>query len=518
MPESRVQKSLLNAKVNVIFYVLTLALSFFSRKIFLDCLGADFVGLTTTLQNLLTFLNLAELGVGTAIGYVLYKPLFDGNRAEITEIITILKYLYRWIGGLILGLGIILACFLPFIFPDTEFSYGIIYAAYASFLASSLIGYFINYRQTLLSADQKNYIIIACLQGSNIVKIIIQIISAWHTRNYYLWIAIELVFGCFYAFILNWKINRVYPWLHDSQESIRSLLSKHNKIIRYVRQIFLQKIGNVVQWQSAPILIYAFVNLHTVALYGNYTIIIDKVSQLSNNILESTGASIGNLLAENNIDKSISIFNELMAFRLWIGGFIVFSIYSLINPFIILWLGKEYLLSNYVLIIMLANLYLTVLGGGVHQFLFASGFFYDTWAPFVQVLINLSFGIIIGSQYGLIGVIIGVFISHLCITIGWKPCFLFTKVFHKNPITFYCIISIGIFSLFLSAYLTNLFIPVDITQQSFHSYFNWIIYAIILCLLFSFIHALFLYILYKGIKNLIKRLINKISHHVYSAS
>ena len=124
--ESRVRKSLLNARVNLIFYFLTLALSFFSRKIFLDTLGADFVGLTGTLQNLLGFLNLAELGIGSAIGYVLYKPLFDHDETKINEIISVFGYLYRWIGKIILIAGCILACFLPLIFPNTEFELGLI--------------------------------------------------------------------------------------------------------------------------------------------------------------------------------------------------------------------------------------------------------------------------------------------------------------------------------------------------------------------------------------------------------
>ena len=153
--ESRVKKSLLNARVNLIFYFLTLILSFFSRKIFLDTLGADFVGLTGTLQNLLGFLNLAELGIYTAIGYVLYKPLFEHDETKISEIVSVLGYLYKWVGFIILGAGIVLACFLPLIFPNTEFELGIIFFAYFSFLASSLIGYIANYKQTLLGADQK---------------------------------------------------------------------------------------------------------------------------------------------------------------------------------------------------------------------------------------------------------------------------------------------------------------------------------------------------------------------------
>ncbi len=173
-PESRVKKTILNARVNLIFYLLTLCLSFFSRKIFLDCLGADFVGLTGTLQNLLGFLNLAELGIGSAIGYLLYKPLFDHDQDKINEIISVMGYLYRWIGFIILGCGCILACFLPLIFPDsnTGFHLSLIYFAYFAFLGSSLIGYFINYRQNLLGADQRNYVVTAYFQTANIIKTI----------------------------------------------------------------------------------------------------------------------------------------------------------------------------------------------------------------------------------------------------------------------------------------------------------------------------------------------------------
>ena len=102
MSESRLHKSYLNARVNVFFYLVTLFISFFSRKIFLEKLGADFVGLTSTMQNLLGFLNLAELGIGASIGYVLYKPIFDGNRDRIKEIVSVLAYLYRNVGLLIL--------------------------------------------------------------------------------------------------------------------------------------------------------------------------------------------------------------------------------------------------------------------------------------------------------------------------------------------------------------------------------------------------------------------------------
>ena len=169
MVESRVRKSYLNARVNIFFYLVTLFIAFFSRKIFLEKLGDDFVGLTGTLQNLLNFLNLAELGIGASIGFVLYKPIYNQDRKQIKEIVSVLGYLYRNVGLMILGGGLLLACFLPLIFPDISINLGVTYLAYFTFLISSLISYFANYRQTLLGADQRNYVVTAYFQTANII-------------------------------------------------------------------------------------------------------------------------------------------------------------------------------------------------------------------------------------------------------------------------------------------------------------------------------------------------------------
>lgn len=282
--ESRVRKSLLNARVNLIFYFLTLALSFFSRKIFLDTLGADFVGLTSTLQNLLGFLNLAELGISTAIGYVLYKPLFEQNKLKINEIISVFGYLYHWIGKIMLLAGGILACFLSLIFSNTGFDLTLIFFVYFSFLISTLIGYFINYKQTLLGADQKNYVVTAYFQTVTIIKTLIQIVLAYYTKNYYLWVVIELLFGFVYSIILNWKIRKVYPWLHSEVRQGKYLLKRYPEVIKYTKQLFVHKIGGIVQYQTTPVLIYSFISLKMVAYYGNYSIIIDKVTAMINSL------------------------------------------------------------------------------------------------------------------------------------------------------------------------------------------------------------------------------------------
>lgn len=506
--ESRVKKSLLNARVNLIFYFLTLALSFFSRKIFLDCLGADFVGLTGTLQNLLGFLNLAELGIGSAIGYVLYKPLFDHDETKINEIISVFGYLYRWIGFIILGAGLILACFLPFIFPDTRFDLGIIIFAYFSFLASSLIGYFANYKQTLLGADQKNYVVTAYFQTATLIKTIIQMVSAYYTGSYYLWVIIELFFGIVYSFILNWKINQVYPWLKSEVKQGKLLFKKYPEVMKYTKQLFVHRIGAFAQFQVTPILTYAFVSLQIVAYYGNYTIITDKLNLLVSNFLNSTGAGIGNLIAEGNKSKIQKVYWELMAIRFWIGSIIVFVTSQVLPAFIKLWLGSEYVLSENVLFLLLCIFFINITRGATEQFLYGYGLFSDIWAPLVEATIFIIIAIGGGHFIGLEGILLGNLISLVVIVWLWKPYYLYSRGFKIGLMNYWTnwlkyllctILPVIIFSLCLLCY--------NVEDQLSRSWIHLILYSIIITITYSIFTMCVLWICTRGMKNFISRVI-----------
>src|SRR5574344_1931197 len=201
----RVQKSLINAKVNLLFYFLSLFFSFYSRKIFLDCLGVDFIGLTGTLGNILGYLNLAELGIGGAVSIFLYKPLLQKDRNSIQEILSLLGFLYRRIGLFIGAAGILVSLFFPLIFSQANLSLGIVYFVFYSFLGSSLIGYFINCRQILLTADQKNYLVSIYFQSAGLIKTALQIWLAYKFKNLYVWVAIEFIFSVFFFILLNWR-------------------------------------------------------------------------------------------------------------------------------------------------------------------------------------------------------------------------------------------------------------------------------------------------------------------------
>lgn len=503
----RVHKSFLNAEVNLIFYFLTLFLAFYSRKIFLDCLGAEFIGLTGTLGNILGYLNLAEFGITACIGFFLFKPLQANNRQEISEILSVLGFLYNRIGYAILAGGVIISLFFPFIFSKSELSLGIIYFAYYSFLGSSLIGYFINYRQILLTADQKNYLVAIYFKSASLFKTILQIFLAYNYQNLYVWVGVEFLFGIIGCIILNWKINKEYPWLQVEKKNGRQLLKKYPDIIAKTKQVFIHKIKDFVLVKSDELFIFLFVSLKMVAYYGNYMIIISKLISLFSAITGSVGASIGNLVAEGNKPKMLKVFWEFTTIQHTIAAILAFSLYNFIEPFIAHWLGPEYIMDHRILILLIIYIYITNSRNSVDSFNYAHGLYADVWSAWAELIINISITIVGGLKWGIIGILLGKIASLLAIVVLWKPYYLFTSGF-KESVSIYWKGVLRNYAISAVSFAAATYALSFITISPYQSFWNWIVYSAIGLVIFLVIDLSSTLLFAKGAKDCVNRFKN----------
>ncbi len=501
----RVHKSMLNAEVNLVFYFLSLFFAFFSRKIFLDCLGAEFIGLTGTLNSILGYLNLSELGISACVGYFLFKPLQSNNRQEIQEILSLLGYLYNWIGAIIFGGAVIVSLFFPLIFAKAELGFGIIYFAFYSFLGSSLIGYFINYRQILLSADQKNYLVAIYYQSANLAKIALQILLAYHYRNLYLWVAVEFLFGIIGCIILNWKINKEYPWLKVNRKKGKTLLRKYPEIITKTKQVFIHKIKDFALVRSDELFIFLFVSLKMVAYYGNYMIIISKLISLFSAVTGSVGASIGNLVAEGNKERMLSIFWEYTTIQHTIATILCFSLYNFLEPFVAHWLGTEYIMDHQILVLLVIFIYITNSRGSVDAFNYAHGLYADVWSAWAELIINVTITIVCGLQWGISGILLGKIVSLFAIVVLWKPYYLFTSGF-KEPALIYWKGVMRNYAISALSFFSSTFILYLIPITPYQSIWSWIEYAAIGMVIFFAIDLTLTLLFAKGAKNSLKRI------------
>ena len=432
----RLHKSLMNAKVGFIFYFITIIVTFFSRRIFLQYLGDQFIGLTGTLYGILSLLNITEVGIGTCIGYFLYKPIEQNDRSLICEIVSLFGWLYRIIGSIILCGGIIISLFFPIMFDKEAISLGIVYFAFYSFLGANIIGYFINYRQILLDSDQKTYKISQWTQTGAIVKNVIQIFLAYYYKNLYVWVAIEFLFSLIVCWILNRVIDKEYPWLNTNKKNGKEILKRYPEILIKVKQILVHRLKNSLLSKCDEIFIFAFESLQMVTFYGNYTMIVGKLTGLFNNVLVGMNASIGNLVAEgdkNNINK---VFWEFTTFRYWTTGIFIIGLTFLINPIIIWWLGVDYILPDHIVFLILLQMYIMLTGPSVALFINAYGLYDDTWSAYAEGFVNIFITILVGLKYGLVGILLGKVISLILFAVIWRPTYLYKRGF-KESICFY---------------------------------------------------------------------------------
>lgn len=433
----RVHRSIMNIKVGMLFYVLSLVLAFFSRRIFLDCLGVEFIGLTGMLRNILGYLNVAELGIGTSIVYFLYKPLQENNHEKINDVMSMLAFLYRCIGGIILIGGLLVSLFFPWWFNNLETGLPLTYFAFYSFLISSVAGYFFNYKNLLVSANQKQYLVSAYFQTIGIVQSITQILLAWYYRNLWLWVVVGLIFTTIGIIIFNIRIRQIYPWLNINLKEGRKNLKKYPEVLKKTRQVFIQKIKDLILFHSDELLIGSFVSVVHVALYGNYTILTSKLNYLVNVLGQGLNAGVGNLIAEGNENNTMKVFWEMTAARYLILGIVIFPLLLFLQSFVGLWFGERYLLSEFVVHLIILNIFLMLHNGTVLIFIGAHGLFSDIWAVWTEFLLNITITLLLAPHFGIVGILIGKMISIAFSGVIWKPYFLFTQGFHKSVKVFW---------------------------------------------------------------------------------
>lgn len=446
----RVHRSVMNIKVGMFFYILTIILTFFSRRVFLECLGTEFIGLTGMLTNIMNFLSVAELGIGTSIAFFLYKPLQEDNHDKINEIMSILAYLYRCIGFIIGGAGLIISFFFPFWFNNLSFSLFLVYFSFYAFLAQSITGYIFNYRQLLVSANQKQYVVNAYFQTINVIQIITQIVLAYYYRNLYLWVVVGFVFTIIGCIVFNYRIRQVYPWLNVNIKEGKKNLKRYPEVLKKTKQIFVLRIKDFILNRSDELMVGAFVSITQVAFYGNYTMILNKLIFLVNILGDGMSAGVGNLLAEGNERNTMKVFWEMTATRFFIMGMVIFPLILFLQPLISCWVGQEYQLSTLIAYLFITNLFLRLQYATVYVFVGSSGLYGDVWTSWAELIINLVVTLSLAPFFGIVGILLGKIVSVFFFNVFWKPYYLFSQGFHKSvwefwrPMTTYY----GIFFIF----------------------------------------------------------------------
>lgn len=437
--QSRTHKSIINAVVTLLFYLGNVTVSVFARPIFLEHLGAEVQGLQSTISSIFAAMGLAELGIGAAIAYALYKPLYREDTEQISEIISLQGWLYRRIALGVSILAVVLLCFFPYIFTEVKPIEAPLWYAFGAFgvgFVNTIIGYLLNYRAIIFSADQRSYRLTMNIQGFYIGRNILQMLVLLYLPNpYAYYLVLELLVSIIGAVVLERTIHKDYPWLHTDVRQGKQLLKKYPEILKKTKQLFLHKAGHTVYSNAIPLVMAALVSFVTIAAYGNYMILYSNIGVILNSISNGVAEGIGNLVAEGDEGKMRKVLWEFTAIKHFFATVTAFAIYFFADHLIPIWLGDnpEYRLDKDVVFWFSVYVYANMIRGPIENFIGGKGLYGDVWAVPVEIILNLGLCIVLGIHYGLSGILIGNIISVLLIAIVWKVYYLFRQGFGWSP-------------------------------------------------------------------------------------
>ncbi|WP_302966920.1 lipopolysaccharide biosynthesis protein [Intestinibacter bartlettii] len=425
----RVENSIKNIISSLCSNIVTSLLGFISRTIFIYTLGKSYLGISALLQNVFGLLAISELGISTAIGFSLYKPLAENNNKLISTLMTIYKKAYRIIAITILFLGIILYNYLDFFVNPNQQPKEIFYI-YFLYLINIVIGYFLSYKTTLISSDQKAYKLVPIQIKLNIVTILIQILYLLIFKDYLGYLTIQILSSILINVIQNRFITKEYNYLNFSSKD-KLPTEEKRIIIKNMFGLMAAKLGDFCVNSTDNLIISKFVDLASVAIYSNYIMIRNLVNGYIGILFGAITSSFGNLVAEGNEKKSLELFNTLFFLSFMLYSFEAVSFLCLFNPFIgDLWIGKEYLFSMNIVLAIVINNYLTGLRMPIITMKSAAGIYAeDAWVPFGFAIMNLGASIVLGKYWGVFGVIVGSIIGSICTADWFRPIVVFKKVF-----------------------------------------------------------------------------------------
>lgn len=408
-----------------------------SRTVFIYTLGADYLGLAGLLSNVLGFLSISELGIATAIGFSLYKPLAEKDYKTVSTLMSIYRKAYSIIGIIVLASGIILFQFLDFFVPVDQQPIGTSFA-YFAFLINTVVGYFLSYKTTLISSDNQAFRLVPINVSVNCIQTFLQIIVLLIWKNYVVYLTVQIVCSIALMAFQNIYISKRYDTV-DFHSKDKLTTNQKTEIKKNISGLIIAKIGDYLVNSTDNLIITKLVSLASTGIYSNYLLIRNMVNGYIGTIFSGITAGMGNVVAVENDVRKQDIFNTMFFCAFFIYSVEATCFMCLFNSFIgDIWIGEKYLFGTGTVAIIVLNNYLTGLRIPLITMKGAAGkYLEDAWVPFAFAIINLVASILLAKPFGVSGVFLGTIVGSLLTADWYRPIVIYRTVFHSQVSQYY---------------------------------------------------------------------------------
>lgn len=411
--------------------LLNILMSFVMRTVFVHTLPEAYLGVNGLFTNILMVFSLADLGVGTAIIYSLYKPIAVGDREKIQALMNLYAAAYKIIGLVIIGLGLVMTPFLE-IFVKTDQEIPDLKLIFMLFVMNTASTYFLSYKGTLITAHQKNYIVTNVVYSTSILCYAIQIVIMTVTKNYVFTLSIQVGTNMLQNVITMIIANRMFPYI-KGRNKMRLRQRERKKIFKNVRSLLFYRMGQVIINGTDNIVISSMVDIVAAGVYSNYLLLTTTIKNLLQQVFHAITASIGNLSAVETTEKKYHAYNVVYFGNFWMFGFATACFWALFNPFISLWIGDKMLLSDDVVMLIVLNFYLVGMRNVNITFRDTMGVFKQgRFVPLIAAAVNIVVSILLAPSFGMLGVFIGTAVSTVATLFWLEPVILFKHGFKRS--------------------------------------------------------------------------------------
>lgn len=433
---SRTEYSILNILTGVGGYFLNTIIGFVCRMVFVRCLSADYLGVNGLFTNVLTMLSLAELGVGGAIVYALYKPLAENDEAKIASLMRLYSKAYRMIGTVIAVVGLALMPFIDLIIQEQPNIRESLYLLYAINLFNTASSYFFSYRSSLLIAAQRNYIVGGINYAITILQSILQMIFLLKFRNYLGYLLIQTVGTLTYNVIVSHVAVKQFPFIRA--KNVQPLPKNEQKaLFSNIRDLMVYKVSGLLVNSTDNILITFFSGLATTGIASNYTLLVNTLNSLLSQVFNGLTASIGNHNATEATEKRYQMFSFLNMMNFWSFGWAALGIFFCSSDLVQLCFGEEYVLSLKIPFVMALNFFTVGMMNAVWTYKHTLGLFhYGRFIQFFTGILNIFFSVLLGTYWGLFGILFATFVARAFTSLWYDPYAVFKYGFEKSPIKY----------------------------------------------------------------------------------
>lgn len=406
----RTKRSVMNVAVALFTNVGTLITAFVVQKVLVQTMGEDYNGVNGLFSGIISMMSMADLGIGTAIVYHMYRPVAERDSEKINSLLRFYKYCYLGISAIVLCIGLVVALFLPMLTADAVL-HDSIYLIFALFVVDCLCSYFLGYKKSLLYADMANYIPDAIYFGVYMVQNALQIYVLLAFRNFIAFLVVKSMGKVLSNLLISLYIRHKYPFTNTRKVCVLETEVKRDIVIK-VKGLLFHKIGKLVITGSDSIVLTGVLGIHAMNLYTNYHLVIGGITALFNKAFETLSNSVGNFLLDSNTERNLDVYKKIDLLNFWLFGTAAAGMYAVLQPFIVLWLGKKFLFSEGILLVLVYNFYMEGMRASVNTFKEAAGIFHeDRFVPIAEAVVNLAASVILANLLGVAGVFMGTIIS-----------------------------------------------------------------------------------------------------------